>query len=142
MSGTVKREPLRADELMKLSESERVEELVRVLNRLSDDASGALNRRLTIRDNLRTQLVEKVPINIGEAVESAFPFTLDLGPHMPETPALVLVSYVKNNTSATAPWTAGVCPFWEKAGQRQIAIKYISGLSANTQYLVDFLIWS
>jgi len=135
----IRKKAPRADELMEMPEERRWSAICDALRMLEDDTEKALAGGLTLA-NLRIQR-NTIAVQTGATVEEGFPVRVALNSKM-GMPLRVEVARIQNQSSPTSPWTAAVMPFWEPDGQGAIVIGYMSGLSANSTYLVDLLIWS
>lgn len=114
-----------------------IEQLLQPLNQFLESTVAALNRGLTLNQNLDAQVLD---ITVTTTAGSAAPVTL-----VPVTtksrPTAVLIGncrYASGNGT-----TAAVFPLWEYLpASRQIKINTIYGLGASTKYTLTLVIFT
>lgn len=109
------------------------------LNRASRVVREALDHGITA-ENLRVQTVE-LRIQTAATIAETFPLpAIKLADHMPPVPRAVRVIFRQNLTSPGTAFTLATAADWKPFGERQVSIRYLSGLSASANYVVTLLI--
>ena len=130
---TIRKQELRHDEVEKLTPAEQLRTLVSAHNTLAAETLDASRTIPSVQ-------VLSFPVRTGATVANSFPITLKLGANMPEVPLSVSIARIENQTDTAPTWTVAPGVFWEKAGARQILIRYVAGLSASKQYVIHLLV--
>lgn len=116
------------------------EKVADALNRVVQTQRESLNHGITHAENLRSQVVT-LRVVTAATVADTFPLQpVRLADFMPQKPigVRVLSRSVPNTPSTTFNTASDVD--WTPTGNGQVTIRYISGLSASTEYLLTLLI--
>jgi len=113
------------------------EKLLWPINRFMESVSSALNKNLTLQDNLQGQ-VKQLNFTTQAVVADTFP--LFFTPTTPNRATDLWITSLRrvDNLVITDAATAD----WGIASDGQISINYISGLVASTSYIVRFSLLS
>jgi len=109
------------------------------VNKVNRSLREALSRGLT-QDNLRTQTVA-LTFTTKATVADTFPLpAIALAQHMPATPKAVRVTNRRNNASPETTFTSASDVDWSPTEGKKLSIRYVSGLSASTNYTITLLV--
>lgn len=101
----------------------------------------ALNRVISVVRTLnenkpKTTTFKGIRVYTKASVDDTFPLpAFKLPPSF--KPSAVRVANIRNITSPNATWTAAVDALYRVVGDGQLSVTYITGLTAQTEYLVD-----
>lgn len=114
-------------------QSEWIDKLLQPLNQLSVTVQTALNRGLSLKDNLG---VSQLEVTLDTSQPSAFPLVLRHGAASVFGLQLVYAFDTGNNPPALPAVTA----HWEDLGDGRLKITNIAGLVAGRTYNLRFLV--
>lgn len=128
----------RADDLLE-GGNLSAQKVADALNRTGRAVREALTHGITA-ENLRVQTVD-LTIQTGADVSASFPLpAIKLAGYMPAKPSGVRVIHRQNLTDPTVEYSVASGVDWRPAGERQVSIRYVSGLWASTKHVVTLLI--
>ncbi len=109
------------------------ERFLLLLNSFLTDVTAALNRGLTLRENLQTHLYEKLQITVPDSA-TGIPFKNALSV-VPLRVSVSQIEPVATGAAISAAWSHT----WTMNGQNEVLIKF-QGLTAGTKYRVTVLL--
>lgn len=115
------------------SQSDWIDKLLQPINQLSVTVATALNRGLSLSDNLGVALLE---VTLDTSQPSAFPLVLRHNAGAVFGLQLVYVADTGNNP----PALPAVMALWEDLGDGRLSISNIPGLVAGRTYNLRFLV--
>jgi hypothetical protein len=131
---------LSADDLISLSEEERLKKLVEAINKASTSLNGILNKGISIADNMQ-ELVASITVQMPQVTGTPFPLYVkaELNNKLFKPVGVSLLQVIDADDPSNALGTIGH-PDWEYDPARGVKLKNIPGLAYNHKYNIKLRI--
>ena len=115
-----------------------VEKLITSLNSIIDSIVDALNRKISLKNNILCS-VRDVSIVVGASGVPLNPTTITYD--FSGSASVVTIGRIINLTNPEGYPTSGVTLYWEQVGNNVIRIRHVSGLIANNSHSLRIVIY-